>query len=111
MPFEPKGFAPVIPGLTRTEGPESSGDVFDMLSMLLGKGQKEPAVTDKMAQVVQLLREIAQEDPRIAPIAGDALRALIEGPPPFLRGSVAGQGPAGPAVSSVPMGGPGATSF
>ena len=107
MPLEPRGFAPVIPGFTRTEGPEPPGDPMAMLSVLLGLGKKEGQVEDKMARVVQLLREIAQEDPRIAPIAGDALRALIEGPPPFLRGSGSAQGPAGPTVPSAPLGGPG----
>lgn len=111
MPLEPRGFAPVIPGLTRTEGPEPPGDPLDLLSVLLGMGKKDGVVEDKMAQVVQLLREIAREDPRIAPIAGDALRALLEGPPPFLRGPGGAQGPAGLMAASAPMGGPGGTSI
>ena len=98
MPFDPRGFAPPIPGVTKTEGvasPEAL-DPMGRLSMAMGRAPQAPSsIGDKMAQVVQLLREIAQSDPRLAMLTGGALKALTEGPP------------MGPPPPSMPMGGPG----
>jgi len=79
-------------------------------------GQRNPtsfqSSPDKLAMVVQLLREVAREDPRIGFLAGDALRLLLEGPQLFNRTSGGAQmtsGASGPGAGgpSLPLGGPG----
>lgn len=116
MPLDPRMSAPPIPGVTRTEGtlPGEGMDAVTRLATLMGLrgvSQKPSSSPEKMAQVVQLLREIAKEDPRLAEMAGGALRALIEGPsagqavrPIGGPGEVAGLMPPRPAVA--PLGGP-----
>lgn len=115
MPLTPAGFAPVVPGLTGGNGPAPNGmRPEEMLSVMMG--QRNPTgfggSPDKMAQVVQLLREISKEDPRIGFLAGDALRLLLEGPQMFARtpgGASMASGAGGPGAGgpSLPIGGPG----
>ena len=97
----PAGFTPPVPGLTESSGvtPDTMGPM-GMLAMMMGKSPQPDATQDKMAQVVQLLREIAKSDPRAGMIASDALRVLIEGPPPM-----GGASPP-PGLGSPTMGGP-----
>lgn len=104
MAFSPSGYAPAVPGLTEGDGAALGGmSPMQMVAMLMGtKPDGVDSTTEKMAKVVQLLREVSKEDPRIALIASDALRLLIEGP----TAMPAGQGPG--AGSSLPVGGPGA---
>ena len=117
MPLSPAGFAPVVPGLTGGAGMSPSGmRPEEMLSMMMG--QKNPmtlqSTPDKLAMVVQLLREVSKEDPRIGFLAGDALRMLLEGPQGFNRtpgGAQMSSGASGPGAGgpSLPIGGPGQT--
>ena len=105
------GLPPVIPGLTKTEGlpPGPPTDPMTMLSVLMGRPQAPDTSTEKMARVVQLLREIAKQDPRIGMLASDALRMLITGPPTWQRpAQQLGPGSAGPGGSSAFIGTPGA---
>jgi len=101
-----QGPPPVVPGVTGTQGIAPGGlDPMQMVAMMMGMapGKKDTTI-DKMAKVVQLLREVSKEDPRIALLANDALKLLVEGPqsgPPTAGGSP------GRAVSPIPMGGPG----
>ena len=101
----PMGAAPPIPGITATEG-MSPDMISPMALMMMMKGMNpgEDTTARKIEQVISLLREIAEEDPRIAPLTSDALRLLTEGPNP-------GQGPqASPAPmpnQPMPAGGPG----
>jgi hypothetical protein len=100
MPF-PVGFAPPIPGVTESAGvgPEGMGPM-QMLAMMMGQQAEPDATTEKMAQVVQLLREIGKTDPRLGMLATDALRVLVEGPS-------AGAGTSQPSgVGGPVMGGP-----
>lgn len=110
------GFGPPIPGMTRGDGPlpGSKTSPMEMLAMMMGMNRQTPdSAVDKMAKVVQLLREVSVQDPRIAAIAGGALRALLEGPP-VPRSPIPGQPPgSGPAAGGVigpttalPIGGP-----
>ena len=88
-----------------------------MLAMMLGGMRQKPETSgDKMARVVQLLREISREDPRIGMLTSEALRVLIEGGTSALipKAPMAGQGPgpmapiAGGAGGGIPpMGSPG----
>ena len=115
MMGNPAGFAPTIPGVTSTASPppgEMSPDTI--LAMMMGmRPQAESASPDKMAQVVQLLREISKQDPRLGMIAGEALRVLIDGPRPGSGGpGPMSGGPAGApntfgSAPSLPIGGPG----
>ena len=76
-----------------------------MMMMMKGMNPGKDTTASKIEEVIRLLREIGQEDPRIAPLTADALRLLIEGPPgpgPVPQGP--GQGPGGPPM---PAGGPG----
>ena len=78
------GFAPTVPGLSVTEAPSSGQDLMsDMLSKLAG-GMPAPrqSAGDKVAQAIQLLREAAQSDLRIAPLVSGAIQSLITGGPP-----------------------------
>ncbi len=68
-----------------------------------------------MAQVVQLLREVSQSDPRLSMITSEALRVLIEGgqsriPPPPPMAGPGGPGPMGAMPvgrnPATPIGGP-----
>lgn len=93
------GFAPAVPGLTKTEGlaPGTPPNPMALLAMLLGQRPTAPdTTTEKMAQVIQLLRELGKEDPKIAGLTGEALRLLISGPPAAARPPM-----------PVPSGGPG----
>ena len=123
-------FAPSIPGMSSDssmppapgESPLSGGGPLSALAALLGGRPKQGTNTtgDKMAQVVQLLREISREDPRIGALTSEALRVLIEGgtssmiPRAPMGAPMAGQGP-GPMASMMggagggvpPMGSPG----
>jgi len=126
MPM-PLGYAPPIPGVSRTEGmppgmpptglqngnsdPDIDGgagipgsgspgglDPMTMLALALGTRPQgtQMGSGDKMAQVVQLLREVAESDPRIGSIASGALQVLIQGPP---------GGAAPPGQPPIPPGG------
>lgn len=114
MPLSPSGFAPVVPGVTSGAGPPTSLRPEEMLSLMMG--QRNPtsfqSTPDKLALVVQLLREVSKEDPRIGFLAGDALRLLLEGPQMFNRtsggpGMTSGASGPGAGGPSMPMGGPG----
>lgn len=114
-PFGPMGMAPPIPGVTGTQGvsPSDAGPK-DMLSMVLGmQPGLQMGATDKMAQVVQLLREIAKDDPRQGMFASQALEMLTSGPPPGGPGKPPGAmpppmpSPQGMANGGPLMGGPG----
>lgn len=105
MPAMPGGVAPPIPGLTETSGvsPDSISPMTLMAMMMGLNPGKEDTVGQKIEQVIRLLRELGQGDPKMAPLAMDALRALTEGlpqvqapsgPPVPNRGSVGG-GPGG----------------
>jgi len=104
MPLPMGGPPPPIPGVSSTEGMTSDAmDPMTMLAMALGtRPQSQEGSVEKMAQVVQLLREIAKEDPRIGAMASDALNALLQGPAQPPSGPPPGGG-AGPQM----MGGPG----
>ena len=75
------GFGPKIPGLSKTEAPSNGKDMMgDMLSKLAGKmPAPRTSSSDKVAQAIQLLREAAQEDVRIAPLVNSALQMLVTG--------------------------------
>ena len=113
----PAGFAPVIPGVTSTATPPPNGMSPDtLIAMMMGmRPQGGNASPDKMAQVVQLLREISKQDPRLGMIAGEALRVLIDGPQPGPGGPspMMSGGPAGAPLGmpgqapGLPIGGPG----
>lgn len=91
MAMMPQGYAPAVPGLTAGEGVAPSAmDPLQIVAMMMGKNPDSTSTADKMAQVVQLLREVSKEDPRIALLASDALRLLIEGP---TTGATAAPGP------------------
>src|SRR3989304_1845750 len=97
------GQAPVIPGLTKTEGVSPDAMTpMQMVAMMMGsRPTPEDSTTEKMGKIVQLLREVSRDDPRIAALATDALRLLIQGPESGAAGGgPAGQGPAG--MPSVP---------
>lgn len=100
----------MAPGLTQGAGPApGSLKPDEMLAMLMGNRPQGSGSPDKMAQVVQLLREIAASDPRIAPIAGEMMKVALEGPPRFAQTNQGGLPPVaggGPSTSS-PMMGPG----
>ena len=93
------GFAPTVPGVTKSESPTSGKDMMgDMIAQMAGKmpGPRQSA-GDKVAQAVQLLREAAQQDLRIAPLVNGAIQALITGSP---------ASPGSPADPASPMVGP-----
>lgn len=103
--FGSPGYAPPIPGLTKTDG-IAPGDPMGTVAMLMGQNPEgQDSTTEKMAKIIQLMREVSKEDPRSAVLVNDALRLLIEGsssPGP-------GGGPvmqAGPPTGSAPRGGP-----
>ena len=101
----PIGAASPIPGLTGTAAPipGATPSPMEALARLLGQRTGgQTSTVDKMAQVVQLLREISKGDPRLAELAGDALRLLIEGPP--------GGGASSPASGATGMPGVGPSS-
>lgn len=106
------GYAPAVPGLTGGDGfPAGGVPPMSAVAMLMGDRPTPPdTTTEKMARVLQLLREIAKEDPRQAMLASDALKLLIEGPgaggPPQQPGpAMPGGGPMPGGV--LPLGGPG----
>lgn len=103
------GFAPAVPGLTRTESPVPDGlRPEEMLAIMMGE-RPEPVdtSTEKMTQVIRLLREISAQDPKLSVLVGDALKALLEGPPGFARGMTSpGTGGGGPAPMLGPGGSP-----
>lgn len=103
MAMSPVGFTPPVPGMTKTEGVSPAGaSPMSLLSMLMGnRPQGDQTAGDKMAQVVQLLREVAKTDPKIGMVAGEALRVLIEGPSALAGTS----GPPGPTAPGPAMGG------
>lgn len=106
MVLNPSGYAPAVPGLTSGNGaaPDAMSPM-QIVAMMMGQRPDAEAdsTTEKMAKIVQLLREVSKEDPRIAMIASDALRLLIEGPS---QGASPSPGPT--AGSSLPSGGPAA---
>lgn len=107
----PQGSPPIVPGLTQGDGPApGSLKPDEMLAMMMGNKPQMSGSPDKMAQVVQLLREIATGDPRMGSIAGEMLRVALEGPPRFAGAQ--GQPPMGGGgqSSSMPMLGPGGVS-
>jgi len=109
VPQIPAGFAPAVPGFTSGAGPLPGKPSPDaMLAMLMGRNPPQAQSTgDKMSQVVQLLREIGQQDPRLAFLTGDVLNRLISGPQ-IMQQSSTGGGPqiqGGP--TTIPVGGPG----
>lgn len=106
-------FPPIVPGLTAGDGSAPGAmSPTERVAMLMGmRPQRPDTTTEKMAQIIQLMREVAKQDPRIGGLVADALRVLVEGAPP------GGQGPApatpigGPAQApslAAPMGGMGA---
>lgn len=105
------GAAPVIPGMTKTEGIAPGGmSPMQMVAMMLGQRPAPvDSTTEKMATIVQLLREVSKEDPKLGMLASDALRLLIEGPTGSQGGSPVAQAPPGGPGSIIPMGGPGGT--
>lgn len=106
------GFPPPIPGVTRTDAPLTGPkSPMEMIATMLGaRQQTQTGSAEKMAQVVQLLREVAREDPRLAELVGGALRVLIEGPSAGLGPGAGGMPPSlpatpvGGAVASFPLG-------
>ena len=97
----PAGAGPIIPGLSNTEAPTSGKDLIgDLVAQMSGR-QAGPRVSagDKVAQAVQLLREAAQEDLRMAPLVNSAISSLVTG------GSPGGQGvpPQGGIQGPVPQ--------
>lgn len=108
--MNPRGFAPPVPGMTNTNG-MSAGAVDPMTMTAVMMGNRQPdgpsSVGDKMQQVVQLLREVAQADPRLSMLVGGALQMLMEGPPMNQQGSGGGApGASVPPAPSMPVGGP-----
>jgi hypothetical protein len=97
------GSGPTIKGLSKTESPSDGKTMMtDMLSKLAGK-MPTPRMSsgDKVAQAIQLLREAAQEDLRIAPLVNGAIQTLVTGGGP---GGGPGQSPApvqGPVSQSA----------
>lgn len=80
MPF-PAGMAPPIPGITESSGVSPGGmGPMQMLAMMMGKQAQPDSAVEKMATVVQLLREIGRSDPRLGMLAAEALKSLTEGP-------------------------------
>ena len=77
-----QGFAPAVPGVTSTNGlSPSSVSPMQMVAMMMGqRPQGEDSTTEKMSKIIQLLREVSKDDPRVAMLANDALRLLVEGP-------------------------------
>ena len=108
----PMGVPPIVPGLTGTSGANPDNpDPMQMLAMMMGKSPDDTeSSSEKMSKVVQLLREVSKEDPRIALIASEALRVLIDGGKSML-GSGGQQRPMPPAPQggAVPVGGPGSS--
>ena len=103
--FGTPGYAPPIPGLTKTDG-VAPGDPMGTVAMLMGENPGgADSTTEKMSKVIQLMREVSKEDPRIAVLVNDALRLLTEG-----QGQAGPGGSpvmnAGPPMGSTPMGGP-----
>ena len=90
----PPGAPPFVSGLTQGMGtPPGDLKPDEMLAMMMGQRPQRSGSPDKMAQVVQLLREITAGDPRLAPIAGEMMRVALEGPPKFSQQAQAGQPP------------------
>ena len=114
-----QGAAPVIPGLSQTSGlsPDAVSPM-QMVAMMLGdKPGGQDSTTEKMAMIVQLLREVSKEDPRLSMLTSDALRLLIEGPSGQEGGGPVAPGPGGgpgsmmSPSSVVPIGGPGGPAY
>lgn len=105
-----KGSAPVMPGFSQTSGlsPDSISPMH-MVSMMMGMRPGQPdSTTEKMATIVQLLREVSKEDPRLAMLTSDALKLLLEGPSSGQAGApVSPVPPNGTPGSIIPMGGGG----
>lgn len=97
------GFGPTVKGVSKTESPSDGKTMMsDMLSKLAGK-MPTPRMSagDKVAQAIQLLREAAQEDLRIAPLVNTAIQSLTTGGGPA---GAPGQPPApvqGPAAQAA----------
>jgi hypothetical protein len=91
------GFAPTLPGVTKGDAPMGGKDLIgDLVGKISGKGPgPRLSAGDKVAQAVQLLREAAQEDLRIAPLVNGAIQSLVTGPPP-----------SGPGQPPAPISGP-----
>lgn len=106
MPMPPT-YAPQVPGVSDGNGfPAGQGGVPPMsaVAMMMGDRPTPPdSTTEKMSQIVQLLREVSKEDPRLAMLASDALKLLIEGPSAGPPGGM--QGPGGPGGAPMPGGG------
>lgn len=106
------GAAPTIPGVSKTDAPNGGADLMQMLAGKMSGQAPGPRLSagDKVAQAVQLLREAAQMDLRIAPLLQNAIQLLVTGGGP---GGGPGQPPPspvqGPAAQSQ-NGSPGAMS-
>lgn len=98
------GYAPSIPGISGGEGFPAGlqgAPPMSAVAMMMGDRPTPPdPTTDKMAKIVQLLREVSKEDPRLALLASDALKLLIEGP----STGPGGQGPVMPGSGPMPGG-------
>ena len=103
------------PGMPPTPGAGGT-DPLTMLAMAMGTRPPTPGAGtqmgtgDKMAEVIQLLRRIMDEDPRVKPLAAGALQMLVQGPPPSSGAPPGsgpmlppGGGPAGPAPGGMLM--------
>lgn len=98
MALAPIGSAPVVPGMTATQG-MVPGQVppLALLAMLMGnRPQQEDTTGALMEQVIRLLEQIGRKDPRVAPITGEALKVLREGPSTEAAGPRGIESPSGP---------------
>lgn len=95
------GSGPIVPGLTKSDAPSNGKDLIaDVVSKMSGKAPApRMSAGDKVAQAVQLLREAAQEDLRIAPLVNGAIQALVTGGGP----GAPGQAPPGQIQGPTPQ--------
>ena|SRR3990167_3312030 len=103
MQPSPSPFAPPIPGVSETDG--MSPDMLSPMAMMMmatGMDSGKDTTARKMEEVIRLLKEIGQSDPRIGTLTADALKLLIEGP-----SATAGQGGPPGMPPPAPAGGPG----
>lgn len=77
-----------MPGVTKTDAPSTGKDLIAAMVSKMSGQPPGPRMTsgDKVAQAVQLLREAAQEDLRIAPLVNGAIQALVTGGGPGAPG-------------------------
>src|SRR5262245_53687559 len=109
------GFAPTVDGVSKTDAPRSGKDLIgDLVGKMSGKGPAPRlSAGDKVAQAVQLLREAAQEDLRIAPLVNGAIQSLVAGGGPSRQqGPMPAGGPVtGPTPQAAAGGGGGAAQM